>query len=91
MRRLLTVLLLVGFTVLLIAAALPHSHAGHAGSVPHACVLCRAQTAQPHLEPSVSPTPLFQWTSGVILPAARLCAVFDGVTLPESRAPPLVV
>lgn len=81
---------LAALVLLGVAAVLPHSHAGPAGSAPHACVLCRAQTAQPHVAPPVSIPPLFQRVSGVVLPATRPCLSLSVVALPETRAPPVV-
>ena len=90
LQKLAVVGLLVALVFLGVAAVLPHRHAGHAGSAPHACVVCRAQTAPPHLAPPVVATPGLQRPVGIITPSVTLLVSAGNVQLPPSRAPPVL-
>lgn len=88
-RRWLVSGLLLAFVTMGVAAALPHTHT-HRPEAAHACVMCRAQTAQPQVAPPAVPTPTLQRGADIILPAV-LALVSQGlVVLPESRAPPAI-
>ena len=90
LQKLAVVGLLIAFVVLSVAAVLPHSHAGHAGSAPHACVVCRAQTAQPHLDLPASTTPLLHRLPDCLTPCITPLVSSAIVPLPQSRAPPVL-
>lgn len=89
MVRPLLVLALFAFVALGVVAVLPHTHDA-AGAHPHACVVCRAHSAAPYLVPVISVRPVFQPARGAILDAVVPWVSQYVVTLPASRAPPIL-
>ncbi len=79
----------MAFVAMGVASVLPHTHTGRPDAA-HVCVMCRAQTAQPHVAPPVAPMPALQRCAEVVVLSACSLVPQGLVVLPASRAPPAV-
>ncbi len=81
-------LLVVAFVSFGVAAGLPHFHSD---KIPahHDCFACRAQSAQPMVEPTSAVNPVPLPFLGTIVPDCWELPSQDLFTLPASRGPPL--
>lgn len=71
---------LAAFVLLGLLAALPHTHEGALASRPHDCLICRAQSAQPNVEPPIAPNLCLQPVSEVVVPSVVPASLKRGLT-----------